>query len=147
MNIDRDVLLNRFKRMDDLIKNLKDIKKIKKEEFIKNYLYYLSAQRALETSINICIDIGNHIVSINKMGSPENYSEIFVELSKNKIITNDLEQSLIKMAKFRNLLGHIYMEINNEMIYDILQHNLEDFELYKKQIYAFFRDQLINEDK
>ena len=61
-------------------------KKKEEEKFISNYLLYLSAQRALETCINICIDIGNHILSLNKNGIPETYSEIFIELSKLGII-------------------------------------------------------------
>ena len=121
MNIERDIVLNRFKKMDELIQYLEEIKKKNKDEFLSNYLIYLSAQRALEICINICIDIGNHILSLNKNGKPETYSDIFVELSKLDIINKEIEEKLIKMIKFRNLLGHLYMEINNEKIYDILQ--------------------------
>ena len=145
MKIDRNIILNRFKQMDELIQNLKDIKKKSKEEFISNYLVYLSAQRALETCINICIDIGNHILSLNKNGMPETYGDIFIELSKLGLINKEIEKKLIKMVKFRNLLGHLYLEISNEKIYEILQENLGDFNLFKKQIYSRFKDQLLNE--
>jgi len=145
MNIDRDIILIRFKKMDELIQNLEEIKDKTKEEFLSNYLLYLSAQRALETCINICIDIGNHILSLNKNGKPETYSEIFIDLSKLNIISRELEDSFIKMVKFRNLLGHLYMEINNEKIYEILQENLTDFNLFKKQIFSKFKEQLLNE--
>jgi len=131
--------------MDELIQYLEEIKKKNKDEFLSNYLIYLSAQRALEICINICIDIGNHILSLNKNGKPETYSDIFVELSKLNIINKELEEKLLKMTKFRNLLGHLYMEINNEKIYDILQKNLGDFNLFKKQIFTKFKIQLLNE--
>lgn len=143
MKIDRNIILNRFKQMDELIQNLQEIKKKSKEEFISNYLVYLSAQRALETCINICIDIGNHILSLNKNGMPETYGDIFIELSKLGLINKEIEKKLIKMVKFRNLLGHLYLEISNEKIYEILQENLGDFNLFKKQIYSRFKDQLL----
>jgi len=145
MKIDRDVLLTRFKKMDNLIKNLKEIKKKSKEEFLSNYLLHLSTQRALEMCINICIDIGNHILSMNKNGKPETYGDIFTELSKLGLIDKELKEILIKMVKFRNLLGHLYMEISNEKIYEILQENLDDFNLFKKEIYSKFKEQLLNE--
>jgi len=145
MNIERDIVLHRFKKMDELIQHLEEIKKKNKEEFLSNYLLYLSAQRALETCINICIDIGNHILSLNKNGKPETYSDIFNELSKLNIISKELEENLIKMTKFRNLLGHLYMDINNEKIYDILQTNIGDFNLFKKEIFSKFKEQLLNE--
>ena len=94
MNIDRDIILSRFKKLDALIQVLEEIKKKPKDEFISKYVLYLSAQRALETCINICIDIGNHILSLNKNGKPETYSEIFVELSKVNVINNELKDKL-----------------------------------------------------
>jgi len=96
MNIDRDIILSRFKKLDALIQVLEEIKKKPKDEFISKYVLYLSAQRALETCINICIDIGNHILSLNKNGKPETYSEIFVELSKVNVINNELKDKCNK---------------------------------------------------
>jgi uncharacterized protein YutE (UPF0331/DUF86 family) len=147
MEIDKDIILKRFKKMDSLIQNLKEIKKKEEEKFVSNYLLYLSAQRALETCINICIDIGNHILSLNKNGIPETYSEIFIELSKLGIIDKSLEEKLITMTKFRNLLGHLYMDIDNKKIYEILEENLEDFNEFKKQVFKKFKTQLLNEGK
>ena len=147
MIIDRNIILNRFNKMDELIEILEELKKKSKDDFLSNYLFYLSAQRALETCINICIDIGNHILSNNKNGKPETYSEIFIDLAKIDIIDDELKEKLIKMTKFRNLIGHLYMEINNEIIYGILQENLNDFILFKKQIFSKFKDQLSNQNK
>ncbi|KKN44918.1 hypothetical protein LCGC14_0688360 [marine sediment metagenome] len=36
------------------------------------------------------------------------------------------------MVRFRNLLGHFYLEIDNEIIYNILQNNLKDFISFKE---------------
>jgi uncharacterized protein YutE (UPF0331/DUF86 family) len=55
-----------------------------------------------------------------------------------------LEEKLIKMTKFRNLLGYLYTDINNEKIYEILQNNLN---LFKKHIISKFKVQLLNENK
>jgi uncharacterized protein YutE (UPF0331/DUF86 family) len=38
------------------------------------------------------------------------------------------------------------MEINNEKIYEILQNNLNDFNLFKKNIISRFKAELINEN-
>ncbi len=147
MNVKRDLILNRFKKMDDLVKQLEEIKKYDRQEFQTNFLLNLSAQRALETCINICIDIGNHVLSLNRNGKPETYSEIFIELSKLNIINDNLRDKLIQMTKFRNLIRHMYMEIDNDKVYDILQTDLNDFNQFKKQILLKFKEQLSNEYK
>jgi len=132
--------------MDKLIENIKEIRKNPIKEFLSNYLLYLSAQRALETCINICIDIGNHILAKYQNGVAETYSEIFTRLSELGIIDEQLNEKLVKMAKFRNLLGHIYMDVDNEKIYDIINNNLEDFNEFKTKIYIKFKKELLNEN-
>ncbi len=41
------------------------------------------------------------------------------------------------MVQFRNRLVHLYWEVDAEVIYDILQRNLEDFEIFTKQILKY----------
>ncbi len=38
------------------------------------------------------------------------------------------------MARFRNMLVHIYWEIDDEKVYDILSHDIEDLEEYITEI-------------
>lgn len=38
------------------------------------------------------------------------------------------------MAKFRNRIVHMYFDINNGMIYEIIQNNLRDLEAFIKTI-------------
>jgi Protein of unknown function DUF86 len=41
---------------------------------------------------------------------------------------------LEKMAKFRNLIVHLYWKVDNAEVYNILKNNLDDFDLIKSQI-------------
>ncbi len=123
--------------------NLRELKEISKEEFLSNFKNYFTAQRALEISINICIDIGNHIVTLNDKEKPETFTDIMKILAKCEIINDELETQFTKMVRFRNLLGHFYLEIDNEVIYNILQNNLGDFNAFKKAILRKFKDDLL----
>lgn len=42
------------------------------------------------------------------------------------------------MAKFRNRIVHMYFNVSDEMIYEITQNNLEDFEAFIKTIVRNF---------
>ena len=42
------------------------------------------------------------------------------------------------MAKFRNLLVHLYWDVNDKKIYEILQSELDDFNEFIKQISIAF---------
>jgi len=49
------------------------------------------------------------------------------------------------MVRFRNLLGHFYLEIDNEIIYNILQNNLKDFISFKEAILRKFKEDLLGD--
>ncbi len=125
------------------MENLHELKEIKKDEFLSNYKNYFTAQRALEICINICIDIGNHIVTLNNKERPETFTDIIKILAKYDIISDELKTQLTKMVRFRNLLGHFYLEIDNEIIYNILQNNLNDFNSFKETILRKFKNDLL----
>ena len=143
IKINRDLILTRFNKLDKLLQILHEIKEIGREEFLSNYKNYFTAQRTLEISINICIDIGNHIVTSINEEKPETFTDIMKILAKHDIISNELQSQLTKMVRFRNLLGHFYLEIDNEIIYNIIQHNITDFYSYKEAILAKFKENLI----
>jgi len=145
IKVNRDLILTRFNKLDQLLENLRELKEIGKEEFLSNYKNYFTTQRALEISINICIDIGNHIVTLNNKEKPETFTDIIKILAKHEIISDELETQFTKMVRFRNLLGHFYLEINNEIIYDILQNNLKDFHSFKEAILRKFKEDLIGD--
>lgn len=55
-------------------------------------------------------------------------------LNENKIVPDSLINNLVDMAKFRNRIVHIYWEIDEQFVYDILQNYLGDFERYIESI-------------
>ncbi len=143
IKVNRDLILTRFNKLDQLLEILRELKEIEKKEFLSNYKNYFTAQRALEISINICIDIGNHIVTLTNKEKPETFTDIMKILAKYEIINNEVETQFTKMVRFRNLLGHFYLEIDNEIIYNILQNNLNDFNSFKEAILRKFRNELL----
>ena len=131
---------------DVYLNKLNEIKNGEMEKFLNDLTLQLSAQRALVISINICIDIGAHILSLNGNGKPETYSEIFENLAKLGIIETKIKEDLINLVKFRNLMGHLYMDINNEKVWDVIQNDLDIFTLFRKIIYSKFKKHLVNSE-
>jgi uncharacterized protein YutE (UPF0331/DUF86 family) len=50
------------------------------------------------------------------------------------VIPDDFAQRLVGMAKFRNVLVHLYLEVDLQRVYSYLQHSLDDFVLYARYI-------------
>ena len=59
-----------------------------------------------------------------RLGKPEDYADVFRVMGKKLSLDKDLLKRLEKMAKFRNLIVHLYWKVDNKEVYNILKNNL-----------------------
>lgn len=114
-------VLNEFKKIsiDDLRRSLKD----------QWALFY-----GLQISIQIIIDVGNHILASLKENQIEEYIDIIDKLGEKEIIPKEFAEKIRGITGLRNLLVHEYGIIKIEKIYDVLQNNISDFEEFHDYI-------------
>ncbi len=98
-----------------------------------------SAKYNLIVAIEAIIDIGQHLIAKNKLPLAEDYADIFRVLSEEGVFSSDLLPILINMAKFRNRLVYIYWDIDNKLVYEILQNHLQDFDAILKELSRVLR--------
>jgi uncharacterized protein YutE (UPF0331/DUF86 family) len=135
MKIDKERLENKIYYIRSNLKKLKELREISKDEFLEDYRNCDSAKYNLQISIEALIDIGNHIISRENYGIPKTNADTFRILAKENIISKERLKSYIAMTKFRNMVVHLYEEIDENEIYDIIQNNLDDFEYFIKDIF------------
>lgn len=83
----------------------------------------LNIQRACEASI----DLAMHIISVKRLGIPQNSRDAFEVLNEHKIIDDKLSRNLKAMVGFRNIVVHDYQSINIKVVQSIISNNLNDF--------------------
>jgi len=131
-------ILDHLKRLNKYYLHLLDVKKLPEDSFINDPLQSAAGERFLQLAIESCLNIGNRIISLYQfdqpVNTPETYADIFVELHRLGFIDYEFSRRLIKMAKFRNILVHMYWELEKETVYKILQENVEDFKLFQEKI-------------
>jgi len=90
--------------------------------------------KKLEFAIENVIDICSMFNADLSLGIPSDDEDIIKNLETEKILSKKLIEKIRKMKSFRNILVHRYGKIEDEMAFDILQNNLLDFQLFKKEI-------------
>jgi uncharacterized protein YutE (UPF0331/DUF86 family) len=139
--INADKLRDKIQRIKDNLVLLETIRKVSYTQFCESPLYSPAATRMLQVSIEAMIDIGNHVVAKNHLGTPKTYRETFELLVRNQILPKHDLELFISMVKFRNRAVHLYDKISNEEIYNIVQNHLPDFERFIACIVkAFFSE-------
>jgi uncharacterized protein YutE (UPF0331/DUF86 family) len=117
--------------------HLESKKGISLSAYRKNEDMQAIVERRLETAIQACIDLGNHIISHDQLGRPDDYAEIFSILNRHSVISEALEKTMRKMVGFRNLLIHQYRDVLVDMVHKILHENLDDFYQFARAIMAY----------
>jgi len=98
---------------------------------ISDSIRYAAAERFLQLAIEACFDIGEHWIVDNELGTPDSYREIPQILFEKEKIDQNVAESWMTMAGFRNVLVHDYVKIDRARIVYFLNNNLQ--ELYKLQ--------------
>ncbi len=92
-------------------------------------------------SIQAAIDISSHLISQNDLGKPATYRETFDLLARGGLIPEDLASELSDLAGFRNVLVHIYWDLNLDEIYNILQNDLKTLRAFRDVIKELLREE------
>ena len=116
-----------------------------RDTFLKDQLLQGSSERFLQLAIESCLNVGNRLISLYQferpVSTPETYADIFREMESLGIIDSAFCERLVKMAKFRNRLVHLYCDIDEEQVFQFLQENLEDFRVFREKVIEYLSRQ------
>ena len=73
----------------------------------------------LTRAVQLCVDIGSHIISESDESAPKTMGDVFETHQKLKIISAKTCQQMKKAIGFRNVAIHNYAAINWKIVYAI----------------------------
>ena len=122
----------------EALSKLEKLRVMSKSKFIGESINFITAEHYLRRALEAVFDIAGHILSrfpYSPGKRPITYKEIAVVLGEKRIVDNKFaNESLVKMAGYRNRLVHHYSEVTKEELYDIIQSNLVDLDVFAKAI-------------
>jgi len=121
------------------VTRLQKLKKLGQKQFLSDPDKIGSAKYHFIVAIESSIDMCNHIISRNGFRVPEDYADTFKVLEEEGAFDAGYTEELVKMAKFRNRLVHLYWQVDDSRIYKILEENLGDFKKFLKLIAEFLK--------
>lgn len=139
LNFDEERVSKLSSEIFRALEGLRDLSSLSKEKFLKERHLVASAKYYLIVSIEAAIDLSNHLISRNNLRIPESYADTFKVMAEVGVISKDLTRKLMEMAKFRNRLVHIYWEVDDEVIYDIIKEDIGDIEEFMDAFREFLK--------
>jgi uncharacterized protein YutE (UPF0331/DUF86 family) len=121
----------RLERLEELIGRLDDIRRRGRSAYDEDAELRLATQHGLQLSIQICIDVAARILASTGHKAPDRYQGLFTDL-KSEGLDERLASDLARAAGLRNILVHDYLEIDDDIIWEALEHlgDLREFAVY-----------------
>lgn len=82
----------------------------------------LAAQHAIQLAIQVCVDVGAHLIAELALRMPDDYRGVFAVLQEPLGLAPELVERLSAAAGMRNVLVHVYLEVDDDRVWDALGH-------------------------
>jgi len=128
LKFDKNKVTKLSSKINEALDRLHDLSNLEKNSFLSDPYKLASAKYFLIVAIEESIDMCNHLISMNKLRAPEDYSDTFRVLEEQGMFKKNFVKKLVEMARFRNRLVHIYWEVDDELIYKIICEYIKDIE-------------------
>jgi uncharacterized protein YutE (UPF0331/DUF86 family) len=137
MPVDHLLVKQRLSLIAEYISELNELATLSKDDFTKKR-NAASAESFLRRSLEVVFDIGRHILAKNGGANMAiEYKGIAVGLQEKGIVTPELGKQLLKMAGYRNRMVHLYHQITDDELYEIVKQNLNDLTDFINSIKIF----------
>jgi uncharacterized protein YutE (UPF0331/DUF86 family) len=124
--VNKNVLTSRIEAIEKHLSRLSTCIQKSRQDFLQNLNAQDIAEYNLFQIVNHLIDLIQHIVVDENLGFPESaYDGVEILHDKGVFTERDCEV-LRKMIGFRNIIGHDYIKVNKQIVYEILTKGPED---------------------
>lgn len=128
--VDRQKLSARLSALEGYLAELRSFGGRSREEFVREPALHHLAERFLHLACECVLDIAHHLVSDSGYRQPANYRDAMEVLREEGVLDADLAERLKRWMGLRNVLVHLYLEIDHGRIHDAIREDLNDLERF-----------------
>lgn len=131
------VIRERIRRVEEVAAQLKVIRASPREAFLQDRTTQYAAMYAMVVGIEAICDIGNHILAKYCARAAESYRDVILFLAECGVIPQAFARESAPMADFRNILVHLYLDVDLEQVWENLQKAPEEFGTFCRYFLQF----------
>ncbi len=136
----KEKISRKLARLEKNIRFLKQHSDISPEELASDWTLLSAIERNFQVAIEIVLDIGEMIMSEEDLEKPESYRDVLLRLGEIGVFSEEFAKKFAPAAGFRNILVHIYEEVQINLICDFIRDYLSDFDLIVKFFVQYLED-------
>lgn len=139
--VDAPMVRRRLRRLDERLRRLRELGERPRGDFLEDPVVQAAAERLLQVTIQIVLDVGAHVLADRGVVDWEEYRAVPERLAEEGILPPELADRLVRAAGQRNVLVHLYTEVDPDLVYETLQEELDDFVAFAEAIHRLLEEE------
>ncbi len=138
--MDTTPILTRLNAIAESVSALGELQSLSYDEFVSDRRLISSAERDFQVAIQAAIDVAGILLANLSVGIAIGYADAFRKLGDLGLVPRDFAERLASMAGFRNVLVHMYLQVDPTKVYHALQHDLSDLDTFITYVGQYLTD-------
>ena len=134
MTLNPDVVRTRCSDIEEACARLARFADMSMETFVADSDAVDAASYRLLVGMEAALTLCYHVSAKHLRQVPEQYAACFDTLRDAGVVAQDLADRLKAMARFRNLLVHIYARVDPARLHGILREHLDDLRAFARAV-------------
>ena len=130
MSVNADLIRARCTEIEESVARLEAFRTLSLEAFLSDRDALDVASYRLLIAIEASLALCYHVSAKRLRKVPEEYAACFGLLYEAGLISEDLTKRLQQMARFRNLLLHVYWKVDYSRVYTVICDHLSDLRAF-----------------
>jgi uncharacterized protein YutE (UPF0331/DUF86 family) len=123
--------------LESYLAELRSFRDVSREQFTREPALHHLVERYLHLACEAVLDIAQHVIADQGYPQASSYRNAIEVLEEEGLIDEDLSGRLQRWMGFRNILVHLYLEIDHGRVYDAIQGDLNDLESFASRMARF----------
>ena len=138
--IDREAICRRLHALEAYTSELERLAAtLSRSAFDSTLSTQWTVEHGLQLAIECVLDVGNHLVAAEQLGSPQSYREVIELLGQRNLLPSDFINRVRGMPGFRNILVHDYLAVDIGVVWDMLQRGPAQFREFIRHVAEHLR--------
>lgn len=135
--IEPAIILNKLSFMDRYLNYLEEYESVPLEDYRRSLELQLAVERLIQLIVQVGIDINFYILKGLNAEQPKYSTDAVLKIAELGVVNQILATRLSESVKLRNLLVHLYENINPDIVHASIQDVLRDYPQYQQSLIQY----------
>jgi uncharacterized protein YutE (UPF0331/DUF86 family) len=132
--VDLEVFQRRLAKLEELLCDLRAIAVTPREQYLSDRGLQAQTERWLHLAAECMLDLAHHLIAERGWRTPSSNRDSLRVLTDNGVLDPALAADLEGWAGLRNVLVHLYLDVDHETVFEIVQTDLDQLERFAQAV-------------